>query len=168
MKNNYSFKKADENMAVASGRNLNVSMKQAIEICKYVRGRSLTQAKTLLGQAIELKKPVPFTRFTNGLGHKPGMAAGRYHPKACSEILKVIESAEANAKNKGMNIVDMKLLHIAAQTAAKQRHYGRKRSAVFKAAHIEVVLQEVKGLGKKSEKKSEKKLDDKSETVKKE
>jgi large subunit ribosomal protein L22 len=149
MSNNYSFNDLKENMVKASGRNLNVSMKQAIEICKHVRGKPIARAKRILEQAIKLKDPIPFTRFTNGLGHKPGMAAGRFHPKACSEILKVIESAESNAKNKGFSSTDLKVLHIAAQTAPKQWHYGRKKRSLFKAAHIEVVLAEVKGLGSK-------------------
>jgi large subunit ribosomal protein L22 len=164
MKTNYSFNDLKENMAKASGRNLNVSMKQAIEISKYVRGRSLTQAKMLLQQAIDMIHPIPFTRFTNGLGHKPGMGPGRYHPKACAEILKVLESAESNAKNKGFNAQDLKVLHIAAQTAPKQWHYGRKKRSVFKAAHIEVVLAEVKGLSaKKKDAKSKSNKDVKSE-----
>jgi len=174
VQNNYSFNNLKENMVKASGRNLNVSFKQAVEICNYVRGRQLSQAKRLLNQAIDMQTPVPFKRFTNGLGHKHGMAAGRYHPKACSEILKVIESAESNAKNKGFTISDLKLLHIAAQTAPKQWHYGRKKRSVFKAAHIEVVLSEVKGSGAKDkpektgkpEKKSNKKSEKKSKETK--
>ena len=157
MKTNYSFNDVKENMARASGRNLNVSFKQAVEICGHIRGRPLSQAKMLLNQAIKMEKPIPFKRFTNGLGHKPGMGPGRYHPKACSEILKVIESAESNARNKGMSASDLKVLHIAAQTAPKQWHYGRKRRSVFKAAHIEVVLEEVKGMGKKKPDKQDKK-----------
>jgi large subunit ribosomal protein L22 len=175
MKTNYSFNDVKENMARASGRSLNVSFKQAVEICSHIRGRPLSQAKMLLNQAINMDKPIPFKRFTNGLGHKPGIGPGRYHPKACAEILKVIESAESNAKNKGMNSADLKLLHIAAQTAPKQWHYGRKKRSVFKAAHIEVVLEEVKGLGKpkNSDKRSDsiksdsKKIDKKSKSDKK-
>jgi len=154
MANNYSINNLKENMVKASGRNINVSFKQAIEICNYVRGRPLAQAKMLLTQSIEMVKPVPIHRFSNGVGHKPGMGPGRYYPKACSEILKVIESAESNAKNKGFNTADLKLIHIAAMTAPKQWHYGRKKRSIFKAAHIEVALEEIKGLGSKKSDKS--------------
>lgn len=156
----YSFKNLTESMAKASGRNLNISPKQSIEICNHIRGRSLIQAKRLLTQSADMKFPIPLKRFTNGPGHKPGMGAGRYYPKACLEILSIIESAEANAKNKGLNVQDLKLVHIATQTAPKSWHYGRKKRSVFKAAHIEVVLEEVKGL---SEKKSK---DKSSKTIK--
>jgi large subunit ribosomal protein L22 len=149
----YAFNGMKENMVKASGRNLNISPKQSIEICSYIRGRPLTQAKGLLQLAIDEKRAVPLKRFTNGPGHKPGIAAGRFYPKACTQILKTLESAESNAKNKGMNVSDLRIAHIAAQRAPKQQHYGRKRRSIFKAAHIEVVLEEVKGLTSKNTKK---------------
>jgi ribosomal protein uL22 len=148
---NYAYQKSGDNIAKAVGRNLDISPKQSTEICKYVRGRPLNQAKTLLQQAIDEKKAIPFTRFTNGLGHKPGISAGRYNPKACSQILKVLKSAEANAKNKGYNSSDLKVVHISMQIGPKNRHYGRQRG-IFKNSHIEVVLQEVRGAGKKDKK----------------
>jgi ribosomal protein uL22 len=158
---NYAYQKSEENTAKAVGRNLDISPKQGTEICKYVRGRSLNKAKMLLQQAIDEKRAVPFTRFTNGLGHKPGMSAGRYHPKACSQILKIIKSAEANAKNKGYNSSDLKIVHISMQIGTKNWHYGRQRRSIFKNSHIEVVLQEVKGSGK-TEKESKKNIEKKN------
>ena len=82
----YSFETKDD-MAKSSGRSLNVSMKQAIEICNHVRGRPLSQAKSLLQMAIDMKRPIPLKRFVNGVGHKHGMGPGRYYPKACQQIL---------------------------------------------------------------------------------
>jgi large subunit ribosomal protein L22 len=150
---NYAYQKNEENTVRAVGRNLSVSPKQGTEICKYVRGRSLNQAKMLLQQSIDMKRAVPFTRFVNGLGHKSGMSAGRYHPKACSLILGVIKSAEANAKNKGYNASDLKVVHIAMQIGPKNNHQGRQKRSIVKNSHIEVVLREVKGLSaKKNEK----------------
>ncbi len=147
---NYGYQKSEDNTVKAVGRNLAVSPKQGTEICKYVRGRPLGQAKMLLEQSINMVRAVPFTRFTNGLGHKPGMSAGRFHPKACQLILNVIKSAEANAKNKGYNSSDMKVVHIAMQIGPKNNHAGRQKRSIFKNSHIEVVLQEIKGFsGKK-------------------
>ena len=172
-KHNYSYQKEKENIAKAVGRNLDISPKQSIEICNYVRGRPLNQAKMLLQQSIDGIRPIPFKRFTNGLGHKPGMSAGRYNPKACKNILKIIKSAEANAKNKGFNNADMKVAHISMQIGPKNWHYGRKKRSIFKNSHIEVVLEEVKGLSTpkvkkaKSANKSETKSESKHTTEKK-
>ena len=77
----YAYQKKNENVVKASARNLNISPKQCIEICNYLRGRPLLQSKMLLQQAIDLEKPIPFERFTNGLGHKPGMSSGRFAVK---------------------------------------------------------------------------------------
>ncbi len=151
---NYSIQNVKGNSAKALGRNLHISPKQAIEICNHVRGRQLKQAKTILQQSIDMFRAIPFKRFTNGLGHKPGMSAGRYNIKACTAILGVIESAEANAKNKGFNAEDLVVKHICAQRAPKSWHYGRKKRSIFKSTHIEVALEEIKGSGKKDEKKS--------------
>ncbi len=146
---------------MAIGRNLNISPKQSIEICSYIRGRSVGQAVMILDDAITKKKAIPFHKYTNGLGHKPGIAAGRYPVKACTAIRRVIKSAEANAKNKGLSASDLKIVHIAVQTAPKQWHYGRQRRSVFKTAHIEVVVAEVKGTVKKTAPKKDVKEKDK-------
>jgi len=147
----YSIKKLDENMVKASARNINISPKQAIEICNYVRGRSLAQAKRLLLQAMDMKTPIPLKRFTNGPGHKPGIASGRFYVKSCGEILKALESAESNAKNKGLTVSKLSLAHLAVQRAPKSWHYGRKRRSLFRTVHIEVALVESddKSLSKK-------------------
>ncbi|MGV8141617.1 MAG: 50S ribosomal protein L22 [Candidatus Woesearchaeota archaeon] len=151
-KHNYAYQKSEEGTVKAVGRNLNISPKQGIEICKYIRGRPLNQAKVLLQQAIEEKKAIPFTRFTNGLGHKPGISAGRYNPKACAQILKIIKSAEGNAKNKGYNSADLKVVHLSMQIGTKNWHYGRQKRSIFKNSNIEVVLQEIKGISKAEKK----------------
>ncbi len=120
----YAFQNVKENMAIASGRNLNISPKQCIEICNYIRGRKTNQAKMILEDAMALKRAIPFKRFTNGLGHKPGIASGRYAVNACTEILKIIKAAEANAKNKGLSGTNLTLIHAAAQRGPKQFDSG--------------------------------------------
>ncbi|MGV8151002.1 MAG: 50S ribosomal protein L22 [Candidatus Woesearchaeota archaeon] len=145
MKSGYSFQTTDK-MAKASYRNINISTKHAVEICNYIRGRSLSQAKRLLVQSIELKRAIPLKIYTNGPGHKSGMGSGRFHVKACEHVLAALNSAEANAKNKGLNVSELKVTHIVAQKAGKQWHYGRKKRSIFKNAHLEVALEEVKGL----------------------
>jgi large subunit ribosomal protein L22 len=155
-KHNYSYQKEKEHIVKAVGRNLDISPKESIEICNYVRGRPLNQAKMLLQQSIDFVRPVPIKRFSNGVGHKPGMSAGRYYPKACESILKIIKSAEANAKNKGFNSADLKVAHISMQIGPKNWHHGRQRRSIAKNSHIEVVLEEIKGLSDKKDKKDAK------------
>jgi large subunit ribosomal protein L22 len=140
----YAFQKFNkELMSRAVGRDLGISSKQSIEICNYLRHRKLQQAKKILERVIAQEQAIPFKRFTNGLGHKPGkMSAGRYPLKASEAILNLLESAEANAQAKGLNTGELEIIHMAAHRAAKQMHYGRHHGMKFKRTHVEVVLQE--------------------------
>lgn len=136
--------KIGENNAKAIGESLPISRKRSIMICQYIRGKNLQKAKKLLKDAIDLKKPVPFTKFNDGMGHKPGMSAGRFCVKACQNILAMLESAEANAQFKGLSTADLIVKHVVAQKGPKTWHYGRFPRRRAKRTHIEVVLEEKK------------------------
>jgi len=142
-KNKYSFK-IEENMACAAGKQLAISFKQAIEISSHIRKRPVERAKKILQDAIELKIAIPYKRFNGDVGHKKGMAAGRYPVKAAQAILALIESAEANAQFKGLNTSNLKIVHICAKQGVKSMHYGRKRGIQTKSTHMELVVEEGK------------------------
>lgn len=131
-------------MARAASKDVPISFKQSIEICSFLRKKELQAAKKLMEKAIAKKSPVPFRRFTNGLGHKHGMASGRYPVKACTRFLQLLSSAEANAQQKGLNTSRLMVIHAAAQKASKQYHASRQRGRVMKMSHIEVVVQETR------------------------
>lgn len=149
----YTMNQLKENMAKALGSGLPISFKQSIEICNYIRGDDLSKAKAKLQQVMDKDKPVPFKRFTNGVGHRKGnIASGRYPIKACTLILKLIESAEANAVYKGLSLSGLKIAHLSAQQAPAQWHYGRRSRRRMKQTHIEIVVEEIKKpkIGKES------------------
>ncbi len=157
MVTNYSVKNYNkENMARAFGRSLPISFKQSIEICNFIRNKRMDYAKNVLNKVIEQKQTIPFKRFNMNVGHKKRMAAGRYPKKASKEILKLINSVEANAQFKGMNTANLIIKHISANKASKVVHYGRKRSREAKRTNLEIVVQE-KVESKKAEKRIEKK-----------
>ncbi|HLC99137.1 MAG TPA: 50S ribosomal protein L22 [Candidatus Nanoarchaeia archaeon] len=160
----YSFKDYNkETMARSVGTDLPISTKQSIEICNMLRRVNLIKAKSMLNEVTIKRKAVPFKRFTNGVGHRAGdMASGRYPVKSSKNILSIIESAETNAQQKGLNTSKLSVVHISAQKAANQPRYGRHRGRRAKRTHIEVVLaetaeQEQKKGRHKKESKSEKK-----------
>ncbi len=131
-----------EKEACAVGRHLPISRKQSIEVAAYIRGRPLAWAKKHLEEVTEGERAIPFRRYTNGLGHKPGMAAGRFPQKTAAAILTVLESAEANARHKGLNTTSMSVRHIVVHTAQKVMRYGRQGKHRAKRSHVEVVLSE--------------------------
>ena len=121
-----------------------ISFKQSIEICNFIRGKKVKDVKNVLAEVINKKKAIPFTRFEHNLGHKKKIGAGRYPIKSSNEILKLIESAEANAQFKGLNTADLEIAHICANKASKVWHSGRKRRRKAKRTNIEIIVQEEK------------------------
>jgi large subunit ribosomal protein L22 len=133
----YAFQEFNkETMAKAYGKDLGISTKHSVEICKYLKGKSVEKAKKILEEVD--KKPIPFTRFNRDRGHKPGIGPGRYPIKASGEILEILKNAEANATQKGLS--NLFIIHMCGHRAARPWHHGRKRRQKTKATHIEIVL----------------------------
>lgn len=139
-----------EKTVKASGREIRVSHKSAREVCRVIKGMMLIQAKKFLREVIAKKKAVPFTRFKKKAGHRRGLEkayAGRYPVKVSKQILKVLEGAEANAENKGLDVERLQIIHAAAYPGMKIKRYmprafGRATPKFETLCHIEVVLEE--------------------------
>src|SRR3989338_2879916 len=120
MSNKYSINNFDaEHMARALGNSLPISTKHSIEICSFIRNKSLNEAKKILSLVVQHKKAIPFRRFNKGIGHKKIVGPGRYPENASSEIIKLLESVEANAQFKGLNTSNLTISHICAHKSSK-------------------------------------------------
>lgn len=138
-------------MARASGKSLPISFKQSVEICSFIRRRSVGYAQRILKSVIDHKQAIPYKKFNADIGHKKNIMAGRYPKKASIEILNLMNSVEANAQFKGLNTANLVITHINANKASKVMHSGRKRSRLSKRTNIDIVVQE-KAADKKSDK----------------
>lgn len=144
-----------EKTAKASGREIRVSHKASREVCRTIKGMMLANAKAYLRAVIEKKKAVPFRRYKKKLGHHKNIEktfAGKYPVKATRQILRVIEAAEANAENKGLDVDRLRILHAAAYPGIKLKRYtpraqGRSSPKYETTTHIEIVLDEKPGQG---------------------
>ncbi|MBS3108614.1 50S ribosomal protein L22 [Candidatus Woesearchaeota archaeon] len=134
----------NENIAKATGRDLPISTKKSIEVCNFIRGLHIKKVKIKLNDVIKQRMAVPYKRFNKDLGHKKNIMSGRYPIKTCKYILDIIESAEANAKNIGLNTDNLIISRIIANKASRPWRQGRKRRIKMKRTHIEVVVSEVK------------------------
>jgi large subunit ribosomal protein L22 len=139
-----------EKTVKASAREVRVSHKSAREVCKTVKGMMLSQAKQYLEDVKLKKKPVPFRRFRKKSGHRHGLVkafAGRYPVKAAGSVLKLLEGAEANAENKGLDTDRLRIIHAATSQGMKvkrtlPRAQGRSTPSVDILCHIEIALEE--------------------------
>jgi large subunit ribosomal protein L22 len=134
----------------ASAREVRVSHKAAREVCGTIKGMMLAKAKQYLRDVMVKKRPVPYRRFTKKLGHHHGLEkafVGRYPIKAAKYVLKVLEGAEANAENKGLDIDRLRIIHASASQGMKVKRYkpraqGRATPKFEILCHIEIALEE--------------------------
>ncbi len=150
----YSIKIAkdeEENIAKAIGRELRISPKSSVEICRAIRKKSVLNAKEYLSEVADMKRAVPMKRFKKGVAHRRGLEkaayAGRYPKKSASQILKVLESAETNAEYKGFDTERLYVKHISTQRGRvirgiRPRAFGRASPFNEETTNIEVILQE--------------------------
>lgn len=153
-------------IATAKGENLRISRKFAVEVTGFIRGRKLADAKKKMTEVIALKTAVPFKRYHMDLGHKRGsIGPGRFPANVAKEVLRLLNSAEMNAANKGLDMESLYVLRAVANKGNTQMKAGRLRGRHAKRTHIEVSLAEKEK--KKTEKKDTVKTEQKKETKKK-
>jgi len=136
--------------AVASSRDLRISPKAAREICTYLKGRRLSEAKEILEEVMKLKHPIPFKRHNKEVPHRRGVSGfdtGRYPVKVAKEVIKLLEQVEANAEFKGLPVDRLKVIHINAHRGRAIRKYiprafGRATPYFNVLTHVEVAVGE--------------------------
>ncbi len=141
-------------VAKASSRNLPISTKHSVEISRFLRYKSTSEAKRLLEGVVAKLQAVPFVRFNSDMGHKKGMSAGRYPVKAAACFLRLVNSVEKNAENIGLNTESLKIVKLLANKASTPMT-GRRFRGSSKRSHIEIEVKEMEKA--KSKKKVSKK-----------
>ncbi|MBI5047153.1 hypothetical protein HZC07_05505 [Candidatus Micrarchaeota archaeon] len=165
-----------EGCASARVEDANASYKDLAEVCGSIRNKKSNWAVSFLEKAATGEYAVLFKRHNKRLGHRRelGGQKGRYPMKAASVILKVLNSALANGKVKGMGD---DYLVVAASANKKQvfprlASKGRWARSNIETSRVEILLKpssEIpKGVTvtppKKSDSKSEKSINEKKET----
>ncbi len=131
--------------AKAYGKERSISSKQAMEVCRAIRGMRVNAAKDYL-EAVQLKEAyVPILRHRKKVAHRGPKGSGQYPVKAAHEILKVLKNAEANATYKGLEVEKLRVAHAAAYKGISvpgyfARAFGRTSPAVSPLTNIEIIL----------------------------
>jgi large subunit ribosomal protein L22 len=148
----YSVKEFDPDRAVkCAGREIKISPKAAVEICRTIRGMKLDSAKELLEAVQKKKRAIAFRRYHKEVPHRSldeGWYAGRYPVKAAKKFLFLLEEMEANAEFKGLDVDRLRIVHAAAHRGLKtsryiSRAYGRASPYRNTAVHVELLGYEV-------------------------
>ncbi|KON28078.1 50S ribosomal protein L22 [miscellaneous Crenarchaeota group archaeon SMTZ-80] len=147
----YAVKDLDANKtAKCAGREYRISSKAATEICREIKGMSLTKARKLLEDVIAKKRAIAYKSYKKDIPHRRQLSkfyAGKYPIKAARRILQLLDELEANAEYKGLNTEKLKITHAAAHRGRKikkfiPRAFGRASPYFDTLTHIELVSYE--------------------------
>ena len=125
--------KVKRDYAVVNAKNLAISTKHSIAICKFIKNKKIKKAISDLEQVISFKKVVP---MRGEIPHKKGkrIMSGRYPKKASKHFIKLLKSLSANSNVAGLEepIIAGALANIAPRPFGK---FGRIRK---KRTHIKI------------------------------
>ncbi len=143
----YSISEIPERTAIARAKEVDISLKDAVNIAHYVRGMTLERAKDTLEKVIEKKAAVPYFRYLDSVSHRKGMGPGRYPVRAAKAFLDLLENVEANAEFKSLDTDSLVVLHISASKGRMikkytPKAYGRAGAFFRDLINIDVVVQE--------------------------
>ncbi len=131
-----------------SGRELRVSPKASVELCRTIKGMKVPEAKKLLEQVIGKKQAVAYRRYKKEVPHKRNLNerwyAGRYPEKAAGKILHLLEELESTAEYRNLDVERLKIIHAASQRGPhvprrSPRAFGKSDLLRGTTTHIELV-----------------------------
>jgi large subunit ribosomal protein L22 len=128
--------------AKAVGKNLRISWKHSTEVARFIDGEPLEKAKDKLQKVIEKDLAVPYTKFDSDAGHKSGTGPGRYPVKTAEKMLELVESAESNAEDQGINTDNLEVKNIVTNqgpTMKLPKNIGQRKG---KSSHIKIIVGE--------------------------
>lgn len=132
--------------ARAYGRDLPCSPKSGRNVARAIKGMPVSRAKAFLEEVVAIKTPVPFKVRVRKIHHrKGGMGSGKYPVQTAKCMLKVLESAEANAEYKGLDKDRLVITHSTAYQgtviqAYTPRAQGRATPHYNRLCNFEVIV----------------------------
>ena len=169
----YSQDLGDLAVARARAEGVEASYKDLTQVCGMIAQQDSNMALTLLELASTGTMSVPFKQHSKNLGHRRelGGQKGRYPMKAAAVVLKLLKSAIANGKVKGLG-ERYQVLTASANVKAiypRMASKGRTARSNIVLSRVELVLKPLTSApAKAAEKKAEKKVEKAVEAPKKE
>jgi len=134
--------------ATVNGRNLPLSTKYSIAICKFIKNKRIERAIDELEQVLKQKKAIP---MKGELPHRKGkkIMSGKFPKKATEHFIKLLKNLSANANVHGLN----KPIIVEAIANIASRPFGRFGRVRKKRTHVTIKVKEKKASTKKTRKK---------------
>ena len=142
---------AESGVSIARARaiELPISPKKTYEVLNAIRGLPLDRARRVLEEARDGLKAIPFRRYNQETAHHTGTGPGRFPKKVCSNLIQLLDNAEANAEYEGLD-TDALYVRVAScargriQKANMPRAQGRATAWNEQTTNVEIVLAERK------------------------
>jgi large subunit ribosomal protein L22 len=133
-----------DNEVRASLREVDVSPKWAVEVCRAVKGLTIPQARSLLEDVVAGRRMIKYTRYVKKRAHHAETKGpGGYPVKVSKLMLKLIESLEANAEFKGLDVEKTKIVHAASHKGRVVRKIIERasgRSSPYNKTYVHIEL----------------------------
>ena len=106
---------------------------------------TIAEAKKLMEDVVAQRRMIPYRRYRKKRAHHAQTKGpGGYPVKVAKVMLKLLDSLEANAEFKGLDVDRVKIVHAAAHkgrviTKFIERAFGRSTPYNKTLVHIEVV-----------------------------
>jgi ribosomal protein L22 len=114
---------------------LRISQKNAAEVCKVLNRKKFAESKKILSNILNQKSNLK----------------GKYFTKTTKEIMEILKQLEFNARKKELDADNM-FLFISAHrgpTMHRARRRWRKFGSRLKSCHVQAILSDKDGFGKK-------------------
>lgn len=137
----YSYQGNLKEVAISSGTNLGISLKKTVEASKSIKGKRVSTAIDFLEKVTKEKAVVPYTRFKAEMAHRrgKGIDTGGFPVKVAVELLRLVKSAQTNAKEKELGD-ELRVISVSCRKGSTKYHYGRYMGRQVKSTSVEVIL----------------------------
>ncbi len=133
------IKKPKKSEAVVNAKDVPISTKHSIAVCKFIKGKKIDDAIKELEQVVAMKKSVP---MKGEIPHRKGkgVMSGRFPAKTAKNFIVFLKSLSGNAT---YNSVENPVI-VEAVANMGSRPYGRFGRVRKKRTHIKIIAKEIK------------------------
>lgn len=114
------------------GKNYSISTKYAVAICRFIRGKTITEALDMLEQVRKKRIAVPMRAE---IGHRKGMERGRYPVRASLQFINLLKNLRGIASGKNLE-ADTTVIKIAKANKGETPVRAGRRGRRGKRTHI--------------------------------